>query len=250
MIPKPCKVTVLIPTSFAPSHPSIVLVRTAVCSVRRVLSLPSTRILVCCDGPPRDADARERYEEYKARLKAFAPTEGSTVVERSTHGGLPGVLLEGFQWIDTPLVLVFQHDFEVVRSIDVTKVCETLLRDDLQVKHLRLNHRTTRPIKSDFVLKPYEHPKAPLPLLRTSSWSDMPHFARTSYYRERVLPLIRASSGRLGVENRLGPLLLADIDRLGFDTAHPLHGTFLYGRLGDPPIVRHLDGRRRKPIDG
>jgi hypothetical protein len=204
---------------------------------------------VCCDGPPDSVDERERYLEYKSRLREFARTQEIQVVELATHEGLPGVIREGFNHVHTPLSLVFQHDAEVTMTIDVAELCATLLQDELQVNHVRLNHKRNRPRKCDTILKEFNHPALRVPLLRTNCWSDMPHFTTTRYYRERVLPLLKPTGSSRGVENQLGPLLRADIEKLGFDVAHPRHGTFIYGKLWDPPIVRHLDGRRTKTVE-
>jgi hypothetical protein len=224
-------------------HPSTLLVERAVGSIRDVLELRSARILVSCDGAPEKAVC-ERYAEYKLRLKEIATLEDFSVVELGSHVGLPGVLCEGFKHIGTESVLVFQHDVEAVRRVDVAEVCSALSREKLQIHHIRLNHRRNRLCKLDSVLSEYRHPQVRVPLLRTSGWSDMPHFTTASFYRERVLPSLQPTRCSRGVENQFLARLRADIERFGFDVAHPRHGTFVYGSMGDPPVVRHLDGRR------
>jgi len=234
-------ITVLIPSSRVPSHPSIGLVETAIFSVREVLGLSNSPFVVCCDGSPSN-DASDAYAQYKQRLRAFAQSHQVQVIELDEHEGLPGVIQRGFECVHTPLALVFQHDFEVIRPADIAGICDALLKPHLQINHVRLNHRANRQRKADSVLKAYEHPDLQVPLLRTIAWSDRPHFTTASYYRTAVIPLLRPTRSKLGVENRLGPLIHADVAQFGFDEAHPRHGTFLYGRRGDPPMVRHLNG--------
>lgn len=242
-------VTVLIPSSFVPSHPSITLVRNAIESIRIVLALPNCKIVVCCDGPPECPNQRRNYSEYKSRLRDFSATNDVHIAELPVHVGLPGVIAEGFNHVSTPLALVFQHDFEVVRAIRIDELCRVLLQDDLPINHVRLNHKDNRQRKCDRILREFNHPHVLIPLLRTNCWSDMPHLARSRYYRETVLPRMRPTQSRLGVENQLARLLRADIERLGFDAGHRRHGTCVYGRLGDPPVVLHLDGRRIQSVD-
>ncbi len=145
-------VTVLIPTSTIPSHPSIDLIQKAILSVRETLALPSSPMIVCCDGAPAH-EACERYTEYKGRLREFATLHNVQVTELETHAGLPGVLVEGFKHVHTPVALVFQHDCEVVRRVNVFEICRALSCNYLGINHIRLNHRVNRSIKSDSILK-------------------------------------------------------------------------------------------------
>lgn len=136
MIQLSTDLTVVIPSSCVPIHPSIAMIRNAVRSIRQVLALPASPIVVCCDGLPADQSEPHRYLEYQQRLHDFAATEGLQVVGLDTHVGLPGVLLEAFRHVRTPLALVFQHDFEVLRQVDVDGICQALLCDDLAVNHV------------------------------------------------------------------------------------------------------------------
>ncbi len=237
------QVTVLIPSSQIPSHPSIGLIQRAIRSIQEVLALPTAQVIVSCDGPPAHLDPAP-YLEYRRRLHAYGQSRGIYIVELDEHQGLPGVIRNGFTHVVSPLVLVFQHDVEVVRSIDVAGVCNALLQSHFQINHIRLNHRKNREYKADSILKEVEHPDLHVPLLRTIAWSDMPHFTTAEYYRREVIPRLRPTRSSRGVENQLGPLIQADVKAHGFDAAHPRHGTFVYGQRGDPPVLRHLDGRR------
>lgn len=241
-------VTVLIPSSQVPSHPSIGLVQRAITSIRQLLALPTAPVLVCCDGQPLGKDP-EPYTEYKQRLEEYSQSQNVQIAELDEHRGLPGVIQLGFEHVHTPLALVFQHDVEVVRPVDVAGICDSLLKPQLQINHVRLNNRRNREYKADSVLKEYEHPDLHVPLLRTIAWSDLPHFTTTIYYRTRVIPRIRPTRSSRGVENQLGPLIQADVKQNGFDAAHPNHGTFVYGRRGDKPVIRHLDGRRSQSVE-
>ena len=241
-------VTILIPSSQVPSHPSIGLVQRAITSIRQVLALPTAPVVVCCDGQPVDKDP-DPYAEYKQRLKAYGQSHDVQVVELDEHRGLPGVIQLGFEHVHTPLALVFQHDVEVIQQVNVAGICDALLNPELQINHVRLNNHRNREYKADSVLKEFEHPDLRVPLLRTIAWSDMPHFTTTLYYRTQVIPRIRPTRSSRGVENQLGPLIQADVKQNGFDAAHPNHGTFVYGRRGDEPVIRHLDGRRSQSVE-
>ena len=248
MKPSSAQVTVIIPSSQVASHPSIGLVQRAITSIRRVLALPDAPIVVSCDGQPADRDPH-CYTEYKRRLGVFGQSHGVQVVELGEHQGLPGVIRLGFEHVQTPLVLVFQHDNEVLRTIDTDGICDALSKPHLQVNHVRLNHFRNREYKADSIYKEYCHPDLRVPLLRTIAWSDMPHFTTAAYYRSKVIPRLRPTRRSRGVENQLAPEIQADVKEHGFDEAHPRHGTFVYGHRGDPPVIRHLDGRRSQVVE-
>lgn len=242
------ELTVVIPTSWIPTHPSTAIIERSVRSIRHVLGLKSAQLVIGCDGLDEAEKCRADLDRYRERLRHLVEGQSefspATLVELPVTMGLPGVIMEAFRHVQTRCVLVFQHDVEVVRSIDVQGILSAILLDGSPVKYVRINHRRNIAIKSDYILKEFSDPRVAIPLLRTSSWSDMPHFTTAEYYRLTVLPLLKAGRGSRGVENKVAAVYWENIERDGFDKAQSWHGTFLYGNLGDPPVVRHLDGRK------
>lgn len=243
-------VTILTATSPVPSHPSTRLIQRAAESLANYAELAGCRHLVICDGcPPQLSHYTEQYQAYKLRLRTqvaakLFPTSAE-ILELPHPVGLPGVIIQGCERITTPYVLVFEHDFEVIRSIDVRGILQTFAQSKA-VQHIRLNKRANREAGFDFVLKP-DVERRPVPLVRTSAWSANPHFAKMSYYREMVLPNItaRPGGGAPGFEEPLFAMLCADIRKVGFDRAQRKWGVFLYGDLDAPATIVHLDGRWR-----
>ena len=117
-------------------------------------------------------------------------------------------------------------------------------------QYVRLNKRRTRETGWDSVLKPDVRDRH-LPLVRTGCWSANPHFARTAHYRRIVMPhlQVQPAGGSEGFEHPVFHAYQADIHRLGFDRAQRRWGVFILGRLGDPPVVSHLDGQGTVPAD-
>jgi hypothetical protein len=163
------------------------------------------------------------------------------------------VILAGAAAVQTPYLLVFDHDWIVTRDIDTVAILRTFQRHS-DVNYVRLNkHRNQEAgaleIGWDVVLKPDVRAR-PASLIRTCCWQGTPHFARTRYYRRVVCPhlRVRPEGGALGYEDPLNEHYLADIMSLGFDRAQRKWGVFIYGRFGDAPAIRHLDGSgRAKP---
>jgi hypothetical protein len=245
----PKLVTILTPTSPIPSHPSTVIIERAIKSLGAKAGLTGCRHLIVCDGCPDDAplELRERYEEYKQTLRRLADEQkfctAVEIVELPACVGLSGVIRAGIPLVKTPYVLVYEHDWEIVRHIDTLGILLTFEKCP-DVQYVRLNKRHTIESGWDWVLKPDTRSR-PVPLVRTSCWSANPHFARIAYYMKMILPRIadQPGGGTTGFEHPLFYAYQEDIRTLGFDRAQQHWGVFIYGKLGDPPVVRHLDGR-------
>lgn len=234
--------TIIVPISPVPSHPSTDMVERAVRSIHRHLESQDWPIILACDGGTRET----AYKEFKNRLHALvagdAAFKQAAVLECTYWRHLAGVLEEAFQRIDTPLALVFQHDHEVLRPVDTPGILACF--ENPTVQYLRLNRYANRVEGWDYILEPFQ--EAPIPLLKTAAWSDMPHFVRTTYYLDFVLPQLRWSNGelqRVFPEAIVFPRFIRDVKQSGFQAVHPKYGTYVYGSLGDPPVCDHLDGK-------
>jgi hypothetical protein len=239
--------TILTATSVIASHPSTEIIEKAVESLCKRGGVARCRHLIVCDGcAVRDHSAAQRYAEYKVRLCALVRggrfCTDVEVIELPQAVGLPGVILAGIARIRTPYVLVYEHDWVLARRIDTRGILRTL-SGSRTVQYIRLNKRRTRETGWEFVLKPDVRTRA-IPLVRSSMWSANPHFAKMAYYRRLVLPRLRPRPGEAkGFEEPLSRLLQYEILNFGFDRAQRRWGVFVYGRLGDPALVHHLDGR-------
>lgn len=242
-------VTILTTTSPILSHPSVGILSRAIESLSGVAGLKGCRHIIVCDGADEsEPDSGHRYALYKQRLheivKAGLFETEVELVECPRRVGLAGAVLAGAANIDTPYVFMHEHDWEVVRPIDVKGILSVMAIDE-EVKHVRLNKWANEERGWDFVIKEDTRRRA-IPLLRTLCWSSNPHFAKMSYYRDVVLPRLSShyGGGAECFEVPLYRLVLKDVQRRGFDRAHEEWGLFIYGQLGDPAVVTHLDGRR------
>ncbi|MGH9159508.1 MAG: hypothetical protein ACRD2X_05940 [Vicinamibacteraceae bacterium] len=234
-------------TSAIASHPSTALIERAVASLGAFAGLSGCRHLILCDGyVGDDRELSARYELYKKRLRGLAQQGGFctsvAIIELEEAVGLPGVILHGASRVRTPYLLVFEHDWEIVRPIDTAGIVRTFAQYR-GVQNIRLNKRRTTVCGWDTILDPDSMMRA-VPLTRTSCWSGTPHFAKMSHYQRVVLPSIRErlGGGTLGYEDPVHLSYVRDIRRVGFDRAQRDWGVFIYGRMGDPPSVLHLDG--------
>jgi hypothetical protein len=241
------EVTIITATSPIPMHPSTRLIREGAASLCARAGAGGCRHLIVCDGSADTGASQYEYTEYKRRLRALCQAgelgTRAAIVEQEHRVGLPGVILCAFEHVRTPLVLVFDHDWEWLRRVDLKGLARMMLSDS-GVQCIRFNKRRTFETGWDTVLKA-DCKRRPRPLTRTSCWSGTPHLATVRFYRERVLPRIAEipGGGAVGYEEPVNEAYWHAVTAIGFDKAQSQWGVFIYGRLGDPAVVRHLDGR-------
>uniref|UniRef100_A0A7S4C7J5 Uncharacterized protein n=1 Tax=Chrysotila carterae TaxID=13221 RepID=A0A7S4C7J5_CHRCT len=90
--------------------------------------------------------------------------------------------------VQTPFMLIMQHDFLLVRPFDGKRLLETMTSNPL-IKHVRLNLRPNVARGFDTVVQNYSGPSL-VPLARTCGWADAPHVTSRQYYLSFVIPLL------------------------------------------------------------
>lgn len=224
--------TVIVTTSAIPSHPSTRMIERCIGSFKFMAGLSGARWLVVCDDSPGEA-----YSEYKRSLRQMARTlELSRNSTSGDCGRLPSMMRAVLEHVKTPLVFILQHDFDVIREVDGERLTHLILQWPQTLKHVHLNKRPNVVSNWDKILEPCE--VGGVPMLKTTNWSDNPHWARADYYRSFVLPRCQPD---ISCE-LLYHHFQKDIELIGFQKAHPLYGTYIPGNLDDPPTIRHLDG--------
>lgn len=181
-------ITVLIPTSPIPAHPSTAMIEETVASVR--YWLPDAEIVLMIDGVrPEQERRRPAYEDYQRRLLWLASHRfGNCVPLRfAAHHHQANMTREALKLVATPIVLFVEHDTPLVTDcpIDWRALCSPLLADELDM--IRLHHEAIildehRYLMVDEVTRII----GGCPVQRTSQWSQRPHAARTSYYRQLI----------------------------------------------------------------
>ena len=236
-------ITVLMPTSPIPSHPSLDIITETVESVRD--RLPGAEIMLMADGVADDMDHRRAdYDEYLRRLMWASNLEWDNVVpflfDRHTHQvGMTRTVLAS---VRTPLVLFVEHDTPLVGEVDWDGCARAVLSGATNL--IRFHHEAN-------VLEPHRHlmvDEVPrdvegVPLLRTVQWSQRPHLAATGSYRNWLeAGWWRESDGM--IEDRMHGVVENDW------LQHRDPGRFrlsMYAPEGDIKRSTHLDGRGTDP---
>lgn len=241
--PTQSDITVLIPTSSIPSHPSTDIIEETVKSVRD--RLPASEILIMIDGLPADyQDRKDDYEEYTRRLLWLTNQwDNVTPILFEEHSHQVRMTMKALELVRTPTILFVEHDTPLIGEIDWDGCVGAIQQGDVDV--MRLSH------ESNHLFDLYEHLMlgqenllvheakfAHLPIMRTIQWSQRPHLAKTDYYRYALGKFTKPSDGM--IEDRMHGIVQS-----GHDDPEEwgTHRIAIYAPEGDIKRSTHLNGR-------
>jgi hypothetical protein len=175
------QITVVIPTSPIPSHPSTAIIDRAIASVRA--QLPNSTLIVSIDGV--EGEIPESYEIFK-RLSARVFGK-SLLFERHLHQS--GMLPLSLECMDTPLLLYLEHDWELLPDIPWAELSQLILSGEYNYIKLHAAPRIS-PWHEHLMAERVMHKigEVFVPIIKTIQWSQNPHLASTQFYREKILP--------------------------------------------------------------
>lgn len=219
-------ITVLIPTSSIPSHPSTHIIDTTICTLRR--ELPDAPIIITCDGQEDQAGRREQYDKYVIDLKARHPN----VLTFDQHVHQTGMLWLGLAFVFTPLVMYLEHDWELLPGIEWT-VIQNRIKDGVY-NYVKLHAGARIHPLHEHLMEERE-----TPFIRTRQWSQNPHIASAEFYRQRVMPMCEGKKDY--IENVMHGVV--------GNSAWEEYRCAIYNPIeGDMARVRHLDGREGQAV--
>lgn len=180
-------ITVVIPTSPIPSHPTTTLIEQTVDSVRH--HLPHCRIMIQMDGVrPEQEKFREAYEEYKHKIKLKASGHDrrhwpNTIwVEFASFEHQAAMMKTSIPHISTPFIFYVEHDLPLLPDwIDFEGIAVVL---DTKYANLVRLHYWSQILDDHKHLMLDERPVFVhgVPLVRTTQYSQHPHVARIDFY--------------------------------------------------------------------
>lgn len=238
-------VTVLISSSPSPTHPSTEMLERVITSVRAYL--PDSEILVMLDGvAPMLESHSDDYEMYIHRVLWLCEHELSGVVPviLPSHGHQTGSVTRTLPLVQTPYLMLLEHDFELFGDIPVTDLLGLIREGEADV--VRINMETAvEPAHLHMHIDKEPITVCGVPLQRTWQWSSRPHFASTAYYKQLADNHFRVTRPEY-VES-----VMSSVCSVGW-VNHGMNGWFrdrivLYTPPGDQQRCRHLDGRSGDP---
>lgn len=228
------RITVVIPTSPIPSHPSTRIIEDTVSSVRQ--RLPRADMLILCDGVREELEhRREAYIEYLEELVWLCRSWNAIPVVFEEHQHQANMLRAVLPRIRTDLLLFVEHDTPLDGDIPLGRIGEIILSDAYHL--VRFHHEPAIPREHDYLMRGIdtdhirtEHQPR---FMRTVQWSQRPHLARTDQYRKWIdkIPVTQ----RTMIEDAMhGPVASSDWE------------VYRVGIWYPPGSIRrslHLDGR-------
>lgn len=225
-----CSYSIIITSSHILSHPKITLIKETLDSLSKINMAKDTKIILA-----HDFSDDINYIEYLQNLKDYIADKANIqIVVRDTHGHLTGNVRNAFNFIDTEYVLIIQHDFPFLGNFDLEKVIEDM-KNNSELKHIRFNKRKTIKTGSDALndLFGKQIESQNYTYTRTPSWSDNNHLCSSDYYRDIVLK--ECKNGK--------PMESYLLKKSTTEERHDKYGTYIFGPLDHPPMIKHTNGR-------
>lgn len=206
------KVTVIIPTSPIPSHPSTEIIERTVKSVRE--QLPDAEILITIDGvKEKQLDRSEDYQEYVRRLLWKCNHDWTKVYPMlfQEHMHQSGMTRAALDKVRTPYVIYVEHDTPFTGEIDWDGVFNVM--DSKIAKTIRFHFEDRIPeVHKNLMLDKPKKIKG-VKLMPTAQWSQRPHISDTEFYRQMMRDYFTEES-RIMIEDVVyGPIETAFKER-------------------------------------
>jgi hypothetical protein len=192
----PTTMTVIIPTSPIPSHPSIEIIED---TVRSIMERTNAEIIIQVDGVRKEQAGRaDDYALYTRRLLLAAEQwPNVTPIVYKEHLHQAEMLRRTLDVVDSEYILYVEHDTPLVNDIPWDDIIHTMREHRLNV--MRFHHES-------HILDDHKH----LMVGRqpqdgwwpTMQFSQRPHIARTQWYRD-VLQRFFDPSARVFIEDTI-----------------------------------------------
>ena len=231
-------ITVLIPCSPIPSHPSTEVLDQTIASIRE--RLPDSEIIVMFDGVPAWLmHLKKNYDEFIQQMLWKLNMDGNAVpiiFSKPSHQSL--MTIEALKRVRTPLILWSEQDTPLHGDIPFEEISQAVLTGYANL--VRFHHEASIPPEHEYLMldqKPIDI--LGVPYLRTRQWSGRPHLASTEFYRvmsERYFD----DEPRFIEHIMYGPVVEGKYDEFR------LH---IYAPEGTLVRSLHLDGRRKGSKD-
>lgn len=221
-------VTIIIPTSVLPSHPSTQIIEETLKSVR--YHFPENEIIIQVDGLRFERqDKKNVYDEFKSVIlwKSLHEWENVLPIIFDIHSHQTTMMKKTIKEIKTSAMLYVEADCPIVIDREIAwDECLDMLEYE--------KANTIRFHFEDFIPKDHSHlvMEQEGNFMKTIQWSQRPHLSLVSYYKNVVLPF---SEEKTFIEDRFHGKVQDD----GWED----HKLWIYHPSGGIKRSYHLDGR-------
>jgi hypothetical protein len=180
-------ITVIIPTSVLPSHPSTAILDETIASIRH--HLPKSEIILQIDGVRQEQLGRtEDYNKYitKVLWKCLHKWKNVLPIMFSEHSHQTNMMKATIDLIKTPLLLYVEADCPLVldETIDWVKCIQMIYSGEANT--VRFHFEGVIPKEHEHLMLGEKNG-----FMRTVQWSQRPHLSSVLYYKDVILPTVR-----------------------------------------------------------
>lgn len=238
-------VTIIMPTSPVPSHPSTAMIEASIARIRAYPELAQCEVLICVDGVhPRLEHRRAEYVEYTRQLIwrcNWAPELfGCLPLVFDAHTHQAGMTARALDLVRTPLVLFVEHDTWPCGDIDWRRLARVVEAGVGGLRVARLQHYggDIHPEHRHLLFDGDRRDFGGVPMYRTRQWSQRPHLARADFYRGLMRDYFGPRDRTMIEDVMVGPSEAAPWERFGIG---------VYAPAGDMKRSETCDGRGSDP---
>ncbi|CEO95918.1 unnamed protein product (mitochondrion) [Plasmodiophora brassicae] len=177
-----------------------------------------------------------------ATVEQYGNEQSITVLKLSQRFGFALAVRQALHNVDTPFVMVYQHDWAFLHHVPLGAVLDVMDRNADTVKYVGFASKRSQKRNGTRQSVPVCAPQVfegQVILSPLYFWYDKPHVAYRKHYMEFVFGRQRFQAGNF-IEDTMGHVMLDEIRRLGA-SAHAAYGTWTLEC--DQPTLRHVNGR-------
>jgi hypothetical protein len=221
-------ITIIIPTSILPSHPSTKIIDETIASIRA--QLPANEIILQMDGLREERLARkDAYDEYKSRVLWKCMHEWNNVLPIifDDYSHQTTMMKKTIDLVETSAILYVEGDAPITPDCPIEwEKCLDMLEYD-KANTIRFHFESVIPSEHEHLMFGIEDG-----FMKTNQWSQRPHLSTVKYYRDIVLPF---SDEQTFIEDRFHGKVQ--------DDEWDVHKLWIYHPEGSIKRSYHLDGR-------
>jgi hypothetical protein len=244
-------VTIIIPTSYIPSHPSTKVIETTINNTR--FHFPDSEIILQIDGMRSEQlNYKKDYDEYKNKVlwKCLHEWKNVLPIIFDEHSHQSTMMKKTINLVQTPLILYIEGDLplRIDRDIDWNK-CFDMFEYN-KANTIRFYLRERMPQEHVYMMCGQEDI-----FMKTVQWSQNPHLSFTNYYKDIILPSV---GERNYIEDEFHGKVQIDCEYLPNEKKNEetpyvykirnweAHKIFIYYPVSGQDLSRvlHLDGRQ------
>jgi hypothetical protein len=252
------QITVCIPTSPIPRHPSTDMIEQTIKSIR--FHLPESRIIVMCDGVRPNVEFRRRqYEEYLERLvDLYANDMNTDVVIFQTYSQQAKMMRRMLETVTTSYVLFCEHDGELVTNFNPRDEQTETRPEDCQIAWQDISDllasggaNMVRFYAWDEIHPAHAHLmcgqmiQGASKFIKTTQYSQWPHIATTAFYKKMLAEHFAPDAVKMIEIGMYGPVGMAPWES---------YRVVIYAPKGNMRRFYHRNGRadetgKQDPVD-